>query len=317
MMASVSPVVLIGLARLKRNADWQKLENWNWREKLGFVSYGVAVEIRVTEPAGLVPVKLRLPPGWRAAKASGSGLRYSLVVGNEVAPPGLDRLNLLFRGNSLISAAYKLESVLGALESDLDLQVAKLAAPDRIFLHAGVVGWEGRAILVVGRPQSGTSTLVGGAVARRGVVLFRPVRGARCGGPRSSVCTLAMVERRRGIKSGQVSGGGTRRQGRDASAAGGTAGAGPPSSGRSNAAGTLDTVGRRGGADVRDGVRWVASGASAGGDSQDPDRGVGSQGCARRGQGSRSTAAGAGRTQPGGLSSRRRYRRGHAVDGCG
>ncbi len=161
MMASVSPVVLIGLARLKRNADWQKLENWNWREKLGFVSYGVAVEIRVTEPAGLVPVKLRLPPGWRAAKASGSGLRYSLVVGNEVAPPGLDRLNLLFRGNSLISAAYKLESVLGALESDLDLQVAKLAAPDRIFLHAGVVGWDGRAILVVGRPQSGTSTLVG------------------------------------------------------------------------------------------------------------------------------------------------------------
>ncbi len=160
MMASVSPVVLIGLAKLKRNADWQKLENWNWRGKLSLVSYGVSVEIRVTEPAALIPVKLRLPPGWRAAKANGRGPRYSLVVGNQVAPSGLDRLNLLFRGNSLISAAYKLESVLGALESDLDLQVAKLAAPDRIFLHAGVVGWDGRAILVVGPPQSGTSTLV-------------------------------------------------------------------------------------------------------------------------------------------------------------
>jgi hypothetical protein len=153
-------VVLIGLAKLKRNADWQKLENWNWRGKLSLVSYGVSVEIRVTEPAALVPVRLRLPPGWRPAKASGSGPRYSLVVGNQVAPSGLDRLNLLFRGNSLISAAYKLESVLGALESDLDLQVAKLAAPDRIFLHAGVVGWDGHAIVVVGRPQSGTSTLV-------------------------------------------------------------------------------------------------------------------------------------------------------------
>jgi hypothetical protein len=159
-MASVSPVVLIGLARLKRNADWQKLENWNWRDKLTFDSYGAAVEIRVTEPAALVPIKLRLPPGWRPAKAGGKGPRYSLVVGNEVAPPGLDRLNLLFRGKSLISAAYKLESVLGALESDIDLQVAKLAAPERIFLHAGVVGWDGRAILIVGRPQSGTSSLV-------------------------------------------------------------------------------------------------------------------------------------------------------------
>jgi hypothetical protein len=159
-MASASSVVLIGLARLKRNADWQRLENWNWREKLSFLSHGVPAEIQVTEPAAMVAVKLRLPPGWRSCKVSGDGPQYSLVVGNEVAPPGLDRLNLLFRGNALISAAYQLESVLGALESDLDHQVAMLAAPERIFLRAGVVGWHGRAIVIAGRPHSGTSTLV-------------------------------------------------------------------------------------------------------------------------------------------------------------
>jgi hypothetical protein len=159
-MASGSAVALIGLARLKRNSAWQNPDNWSWRETFGFVSQGVRAAVRMTEPAALVPVKLRLPPGWRPAKPAGAEPLYSLVVGNGGAPPGLDGLHLLFRGDSLISAAYKLESVLGAFESDLDLQVAMAAAPGRIFVHAGVVGWRGRAIVIVGRPQSGTSTLV-------------------------------------------------------------------------------------------------------------------------------------------------------------
>lgn len=163
-MAEESSVALIGLAKLRRNSDWQNLQNWTWRERFCFADHGVDGAIQATEPAVLVPVKLRLPPGWRPVKDSASGLVYSLVVGNEVAPPrlppGLGRLNLLFRGNALVSAAYKLEPVLGALESDVDLQVAALAAPERLFVRAGVVGWRGRAIMIVGRPQSGTSTLV-------------------------------------------------------------------------------------------------------------------------------------------------------------
>ncbi len=71
-MASVSPVVLIGLARLKRNADWQRLENWNWREKLSFLSHGVTTEIQVTEPAAMVPVKLRLPRDGGRARFPGT-----------------------------------------------------------------------------------------------------------------------------------------------------------------------------------------------------------------------------------------------------
>lgn len=159
-MSVSSPVVLIGLARLRRNADWQNLDNWNWPERMAFVSHGVHISIQVTEPAALVPIKLRLPPEWQESKELGARPLYSLVVGNQVAPPGLDRLHLLFRGDALISAAYNLEPVLGALESELDRRVAERAAPDRIFIRAGVVGWRGRAILILGPPQSGTTTLV-------------------------------------------------------------------------------------------------------------------------------------------------------------
>ncbi len=160
-MVEESSVVLIGLAKLKRNSEWQDLGNWAWRERLCFVNNGVDGAVQVTEPAAMVPIKLRLPPGWRAVKDSErSSLEYSLVVGNDLVPPRVGRLNLLFRGEGLISAAYNLEPVLGALESDLDLQLAVLAAPQRLFLQAGVVGWRGRAIVIVGRPQSGVSTLV-------------------------------------------------------------------------------------------------------------------------------------------------------------
>ncbi len=166
-----SSVIPLGLAKLKRSPGWQDLGNWNWRERLAFVSHGVKTTLQVTEPAALLPIKLRLPPGWREAKDSAGQPEYSLVVGNEIAPVGLDRLHLLFRGASLISAAYKLEPVLGALESELDRRVASLAAPERIFIRAGVVGWRGRAIVVCGGPQSGTSTLVA-ALLRAGASYY-------------------------------------------------------------------------------------------------------------------------------------------------
>ena len=170
-MTVSSSVVLIGLAKLRRNSDWQNLGNWNWLAQLSFVSHGVQSAIQVTEPAALVPIKLRLPPGWRETKGLGAEPGYSLVVGNQVAPPGLDRLHLLFRGGALISAAYNLEPVLGALESELDRRLAEQAAPDRIFIRAGVVGWRGRAIVIVGPPQSGTSTLVA-ALLRAGGLYY-------------------------------------------------------------------------------------------------------------------------------------------------
>jgi hypothetical protein len=158
-MTSQSPIALIGLARLSRTFDCHDPEKWNWRARLCFTSHGAHISIRVTEPAVLVPVKLRLPPGSREVEETGQEQLYSLAVGDETGPAGMNRLHLLFRGNSLVSASYKLEAVLGALESELDREVAVQAAPQWVFVRAGVVGWHGRAIVIAGAPQSGTSTL--------------------------------------------------------------------------------------------------------------------------------------------------------------
>lgn len=161
----------LGLARMKRNSGWRRLENWHWRAQTCFVRYGVRTAVRVTEPAALVPLKLRLPPGARETNDAPTEPEYSLVVGNEKAPPGLERLHLLFRRGVLISAAYNLEPVLGALESDLDRAVGLRAAPDWVFLRAGVVGWRGQAIVLAGCTQSETSVMVA-ALLRAGASYY-------------------------------------------------------------------------------------------------------------------------------------------------
>lgn len=51
-----------------------------------------------------------------------------------------------------------------AFEGDLALHVAS-ACPDRVFIHAGVVAWKGRAILLPGRTFAGKSTLVAELIA--------------------------------------------------------------------------------------------------------------------------------------------------------
>jgi hypothetical protein len=55
--------------------------------------------------------------------------------------------------------APALDRVLDALEADLQHYVAEMAR-DALFVHAGVVGWRGGAVLLPGRSGSGKTTLV-------------------------------------------------------------------------------------------------------------------------------------------------------------
>jgi hypothetical protein len=52
-----------------------------------------------------------------------------------------------------------LKKALQHLERAVEFTVAT-ASPDRLFIHAGVVGWRGRAIVIPGRTMSGKSSMV-------------------------------------------------------------------------------------------------------------------------------------------------------------
>lgn len=125
------------------------------------IAYGHRIGVRVNEPGMLPKATACLPPGWKPAARPEVECMYSLVVGG--GGPKKRRFNLLYRSTQRLARSLDLDEVLATLEEDLKLHVA-VSAPARVFLHAGVVGWRGRAIVLPGRSFAGKSTLVSALV---------------------------------------------------------------------------------------------------------------------------------------------------------
>jgi hypothetical protein len=123
-----------------------------------FMAYGVRVGVRVDDPRSLGSVAERLPPGWKPAASPRVARLYSLITGDN-GTRGVRRFKLLYAGAELIARALDAEIVFERLESDLQLYVAE-RAPRLVFVHAGVVGWKNRAVVIPGRSMSGKTTLV-------------------------------------------------------------------------------------------------------------------------------------------------------------
>ncbi len=130
--------------------------------ELYFVAYGVRIELRVDRRALLDtlaedPNRLHLPFGWRAVEShepdAPVSLRYELLTG--VAWP----CYRLYAGNDLVAEARRLTDIGWALAAHAERFLAE-RAPDHLFIHAGVVGWEDRAIVMPGASFAGKTTLV-------------------------------------------------------------------------------------------------------------------------------------------------------------
>ena len=82
-----------------------------------------------------------------------------MIAGGATGEGRVRRFHLLYAGAQLIARSLDPEAVFERFESDLQLYVAE-RAPRRIFVHAGVVGWKGRAVVIPGGSLSGKTTLV-------------------------------------------------------------------------------------------------------------------------------------------------------------
>jgi hypothetical protein len=137
----------------------EKLDRLGWAAGIAFTAYGVSVGVRVSDPSVLEPVRALLPPGWKLAGKPTVRRLYSLIVGGQTSRPGVRRFNLLFSDAARLVRTHDLEETLKALELDLEQYIVD-RAPRRTFVHAGVVGWNGQAIVIPGRSFSGKSSLV-------------------------------------------------------------------------------------------------------------------------------------------------------------
>src|SRR5882762_1326640 len=137
----------------------KKLDRLGWAEGVGVRAFGVHAGVRASVAGVLPQILPMLPPGFTKSREATVQRLYSLVVAEGNQRAGVRRMHILYADSLRIARDTELQQVLAALETDLHRYVSE-ASPDMTFLHAGVVGWRGRAILLPGQSLCGKTTLV-------------------------------------------------------------------------------------------------------------------------------------------------------------
>jgi len=136
-----------------------KIDRLGWAAGVAFISYGLRIGIRVSSPEIMDRIAGLLPPNAKEARGPRVGSLYSLIVSGTKVGSNTRRFNILYADSAQVVRTKDTEQALETLEDDLQLFVAEQARR-RVFVHAGVVGWQGRAIVIPGRTMSGKSTLI-------------------------------------------------------------------------------------------------------------------------------------------------------------
>jgi len=159
--AAVLPVVASQIERSARR---------DWAVSTVIIAYDVRVRVRADDAALLEKLEVRLPPGSVAAHAETFHLDYSIVTD----PVGADSDNERraysgFAGTAAFALSVDEPTLLDAFESIVRFDIA--VATDWVFVHSGVVVWNGAAIAVPAPSMHGKSRLVD-ALVRAGAIYY-------------------------------------------------------------------------------------------------------------------------------------------------
>src|SRR2546421_8950888 len=123
----------------------RKVDRLVWAAGFAFESFGVRVGVRATDAPTLEMLTERLPPGWKRVRARVVERLYSIHAPAATTRRGVRRFQLLYGDHVRLARSVDIEDVLEAFESHLQMYVA-VEARRGLFVHAGAVGWRGRAI---------------------------------------------------------------------------------------------------------------------------------------------------------------------------
>lgn len=136
----------------------KRIDLLGWTEGIAFTVYGARIGVRSNDAASLQELSAHFPAHWRRSKGAVVDWLYSLRVG-KVSRKGVSPVHLLYSNVERLTQSDDYELLVKSFENDVEVKVA-LAARRKLFVHAGVVGWRGRAILIPGKTFTGKSTLV-------------------------------------------------------------------------------------------------------------------------------------------------------------
>lgn len=180
-MASYTPVLsapadedrLSAKARIpvlrQRGRPLSASDSSEWPAALSLIAYGVRIGIRTNSREILDRCTQFLPLGWKSSSAETVDRLYSIIA-NDLAGDRKKPRYQLQRDGRTIARSDEETTIFERLESDSSLFVAEMSS-QRVFVHAGVVGWNGKAILIPGRSHAGKSTLTA-ALVRAGASYY-------------------------------------------------------------------------------------------------------------------------------------------------
>ncbi|HKO61573.1 MAG TPA: hypothetical protein VJV03_10470 [Pyrinomonadaceae bacterium] len=146
-----------------------KVDRLGWVAGFSLRAFGVDIGIRSNDPETLHRVAEHLPPYWERINTPAVDRVYSILHRNG-SGEGSRRQSTVYTNADRLMRSDNLNELFEAFESNVRMFVAEFAK-DRVFVHAGVVGWSGQAIVVPGRSFSGKSTLVA-ALVRAGATYY-------------------------------------------------------------------------------------------------------------------------------------------------
>ncbi len=136
----------------------ENLARFEWQERGAFSLYGARIGVQSNCAAGWNALAETFPSQWRPYRGARVDYIYSLYL----APPtrsGRKPFHTLYENGAPLMRSRELAHLTSRFESEAQMAVAQ-AARGKVFVHAGVVGWRGRAIVMPGRTFTGKSTLV-------------------------------------------------------------------------------------------------------------------------------------------------------------
>ncbi len=139
-MSSINPFPSLSYTTILQT----EVDRLGWTAGQSFTAYGLRFGLRSNDFAVLEQAARHLPLGWQLTPTGKVDILYSLWL----APPrqGKEQPNdhLLYCGSDLLSRTPELPLLLTTFEQHTEL-LTTFRASDCLFVHAGVVGWQGRA----------------------------------------------------------------------------------------------------------------------------------------------------------------------------
>lgn len=144
------------MPRTRHSEGAGRIDRLPWSAGTCIEAHGVRLGVRTNAPEILERLARCLPPGSRSSRSSVVDELFSVWVDPADTPT---RPSRVYVGARCRARTRDLQQAFAVLESELRQSLAARSR-QRTFVHAGVVGWRGRAIVVPGRSRSGKTTLV-------------------------------------------------------------------------------------------------------------------------------------------------------------